>query len=250
MKIFEFESPLCDLIKKDEDDSSSFKDTLWNKLANLGYSYSSVFLSYEEGWVFECNKKGKKGKKICKLYENLFQDGYKNNNITFWRPKLQDIVTCEAKRWKAKQYYENQIKKILPTFDLVSKNTPFCCIRKTKNWPGFAWVEFSSVNNGVSWNWWNKENERPDSPLKQNIGDKWFEYESRSYQLLDRFNCFKMLFHRAISNEYAKKFYDKNFHKKINLVINERNYIIGMKNNQEFGVIVYPEDIITQVLKS
>lgn len=261
-KTFGFESPLAgsDLIKKEE----KRPKTLWDELADLGYSPSEIILDQEEGWIFERKRGGKKGNKIRKLYERLDR-GWGDDGITFWRPRLKDIVACEAKRWKAKQYYANQIKKVMPAFDLVLENVPFCCIRKTKDWPGFAWIEFPKneaypgESRGVSWDWWDTNSwrnkgkpklERPDSPLKQEVGDAWFQYETRSRQLRERLGFFETLFHRAISEKYAQAFYRERYSRTmINLVINGRNYLIGMKDGREFGVIAYPEEVITQVLK-
>lgn len=145
------------------------------------------------------------------------------------------------------------------------KARPFCCIRTTKEWPGFAWIEFPKhkyhgEDEGISWDWWDHSSDRrrrngepaldrPASPLKQDVGDAWFAYEERSQELRTRYGYFELLFDMAIQKKYAQEFYRDRYatHMK-NLVINGRNYLIGAKDGRQFGIIAYPENVITEVL--
>lgn len=196
---FSFESPLVgsDILKREE--KPERRKSLWDKLSDMGYKSHSIIIDQEEGWIYERKRNNQKGDKICKLYERL-DKGWGDDGIQFWRPKLKDIVTCEAKRWKARLHYFKQMKLITPAFDLVLDNVPFCCIRKTDKWPGHAWIEFPKheaypgESPGVSWEWWDKKGERPENPLKQDIGDAWFDYEVRSRELRKRLELFESNF--------------------------------------------------------
>lgn len=228
---------------------------------NIYPNFYTEILDQEEGWIYERKMNGKKGKRLRKFFERLGR-GYSDEGITFWRPKLDDIAYCEAKRWKAKLYATSQYKKVIGAFDLVLNNTPFSCIRITEQYPGFAWVEFPHNNSGpydrgVSWDWWessyrnkNKSKDRPESPLKQDVGDAWFNYEDRSREIRQRVGYFELLFHQAIEKKYSQGFYrERHGNTKIKLVINGREYLIGMAEGRSFGVIAYPEDTITQVIE-
>jgi len=192
-------------------------------------------------------------------------NSFTRKKITYWKSKLKDIHACEASRWHAVEYFNNQTKKNVPVFDLVVKNSPFCCIRKVKDWPGFAWVKFrKSYDNdpGVSWNYWTPKTPDPfvgvdqeanratpdDVPLKQDVGDAWFEFEERRRQLHDRLEYFENLFFKALQDKYFKLFQGNRLKSKmLNLVINGRNYLIGLTHGA-FNVIAYPENVITKVL--
>lgn len=253
---FQFESPVANLIKEAKEQAAPTRQRF--------YDYHTEILDIEEGWVYEKKRGNKRGKKLRKYFERLGR-GWGEDGITFWKPKLNDIPGCEASRWHARQYYANQMKKIISAFDLVLENVPFCCIRNTKDWPGFAWIEFPKYeyggeqDRGVSWDWWEHKRDRgrnggplpdrPESPLKQDVGDAWFAYEDRSRQLRERLGYFETLFHMAIEKEYAQAFYrSRHSSTMLNLVINGRNYLIGIKDGRSFDVIAYPENVITKVL--
>ena len=224
------------------------------------YDYRTEILDEKEGYVYEKKRGNKKGKRLRKFFEALGR-GYSDERACFWRPKLDDLAYCEAKRWKAQQYKQNQYKKIIGAFDLVLKNTPFSCIRITKNYPGFAWVEFPHYDHeprGVSWDWWesnyrNKnKTDKPPSPLKQDVGDAWFYYEDRSRELRQRVSYFELLFHMALEKRYSQAVYmmrNSGSQSVLKLVINGREYIVGCPDGRSFGVIAYPENIINQVIE-
>jgi hypothetical protein len=227
----------------------------WEKQFKNWYDSEKEILDAKEGWIYERKAKNKKGKKLRKHFERL------EENITFWRPKLNDLALCEAKRWKAIQYQKNQLEKVIGAFDLVTKNKPFCCIRNTNDFPHYSWVIFrNSDSDGVSWDWWDHTREskktklpnKQDFPLKQDVGDKWFEYESRSRLINQRVSYFELLFKKAIDKRYSDFFYEKpqRYGKiKKKLVINGREYIIGVSLHGYFDVIAYPEDVITEVIE-
>ena len=98
------------------------------------YDYQTEILDSEEGWIYEKLRRNKKGKKLRKVFESL-HGGWDREGITFWKPKLNDLAFCEAKRWMAVQYQKNQYPKITGVFEDALKNTPFCCIRMTKEAP-------------------------------------------------------------------------------------------------------------------
>lgn len=214
----------------------------------------------EDGWVYEKLRRNKKGKKLRKMLMS-FRTGYDESDISFWKPKLDDLALCEAKRWDAIQYKNNQYSKINGVFQRVLKNTPFCCIRMTEAAPGFDWVIFPHYEgHGVSWEWWednykrrNKQEllERPDCQLRQDIGDEWFNFENRSRLILKRVSYFERLFFMALEKRYADEFYRERqslFSKK-KLIINGRDYLIGETNGRCFGVIAYPENTIVEVVE-
>jgi hypothetical protein len=218
----------------------------------------------DEGWIYAFNPRTqKRGKKLRKFYELLNRGSYDfDEGIRFWKPKINDVVTAEAKRWKALQYRSKQYAKISPAFDLVLKNTPFSCIRITKEYPGFAWVEFPHNNSGpyergVSWNWWDRSStnknktEKPESPLKQDVGDAWFYYEDRSREIRTRSTYFETVFSKSIQKNYGDLFYGDHYNrlKKLKLIINGREYLIGNGERDGFGVLVYPEDFTTEVVE-
>jgi len=226
------------------------------------YDYQTEILDSEEGWIYEKLRRNKKGKKLRKVFESL-HGGWDREGITFWKPKLNDLAFCEAKRWMAVQYQKNQYPKITGVFEDALKNTPFCCIRMTKEAPGFAWIVFPHYeghDRGVSWEWWesnhkrrNKEEhlERPNCQLRQDIGDAWFAYEERSRQIRERVGLFEQLFHKALEKRYSDDYYRNNRYNqyKKKLVINGREYLIGETNGRSFGVIAYPENIITEIVE-
>lgn len=254
---FKFDSPVADLLGVD---SKAKEWARWQK--DRFYDLDTEILDMQEGWIYERKRRNQKGKKIRKWFEQL-RFGYNDERISFWKPKINDLVACEARRWKAIQYRNNQMKKVESAFDLVVENTPFCCIRKTEEWPGFAWVEFPHYNDngygtrGVSWNWWeiqktrnvNVELDRPNCPLKQDVGDAFFNYEDRSSIIRKRVGIIEQVFQMSLEKKYAQQFYEARYSRTLlNLVINGRNYLIGMIEGQRFGVIAYHEDVITQVL--
>jgi hypothetical protein len=241
--------------------------------------FHTEILDVEEGWIYEKKKNGKKGKKIRKFYERLNGYGFGRNDddsITFWRPKINDLVTCEAKRWKAIQYRIKQYAKIIGVFDLVLKNTPFCCIRTYPNSSRIEdivkWIVFPHYpqrDSGVShdlwdghetdpktgqraWNNGRKTQERPNVPLKQDIGDAWFHYEDRSRILRERCGYFEQVFEMALKKRYEEEFcnYENRYStKKKCLIINGRTYVIGPSERNRFGVLAYPEDLTTEIVE-
>jgi len=234
---------------------------------NMIWDYRTEVLDQEEGYIYEQKRGGKKGKRLRKFFERLGR-GYSDDAITFWRPKLDDLAYCEAKRWKAREYEQNQYKKIIGAFDLVLDNTPFCCIRITEQYPGFAWIEFPHNNGyphpypgerrGVSWDWWEssyrnkKKLDKPESPLKQDVGDAWFNYEQRSREIRNRVGYFELLFQMALEKKYSDLVYkmrNSGSMSMLKLLINGREYIVGCPEGRSFGVVAYPENLITQVIE-
>lgn len=255
------EGPLLnDLLQPGE----AVKDELRTERDPRSVNWKNEYLDTDEGYVYELKRGGKKGKRLRKFFERLDRGGYGDEGITFWKPKIYDLAAAEAKRWKARQYYYSQMKLITPAFDLVLKNTPFSCIRLTNQFPGFAWVTFPhhearhGESRGVSWDWWDhsyrnkNKSESPDKdefPLKQDVGDAWFAYEDRSKVLRTRLGYFERVFDMALNYRYADMFYADRYGQLImNLVINGRSYIIGKTRdgNGAFGVIAYPESLITK----
>jgi hypothetical protein len=115
----------------------------------------------------------------------------------------------------------------------------------------YNWIVFpENSRGGVSYDWF--EGKRPRYPLKQDIGDQWFYYQKRSRTIGKRTLIFHKLFNLALETKYEKLFYEnedfrigKQKHK---IVINGRDYIIGLNRNNEFSVIVYPENVVTEIL--
>ncbi len=208
----------------------------------------------EEGWVY-ARRGNKKGKRLRKFLQPM-AGYYRDDSPLIWMPRVNDLVTAEAKRWKALEYRVREITPLLKVFELVRDNAPFCCVHITDHWPECTWVKFPRTSDGsygnsigVSWDWV-KGKEKPNLPQKQDIGDAWFAYESRSSEVRRRVGLFESLFQMALEKRYADEFYrhrDRTFLR--NLVINGRTYLVGRKEGGGFGVIAYPEDIITEVVK-
>lgn len=235
---------LAELFPSDEKSDGKGKD--W-------YNWYTEIVNHDEGWVYErLNYEGKKGKKLRKYYEKIYRNTDKS--ITFWKPKINDLATCESKRWMAIQYLNNQIDKIAKVFPLVLDNTPFCYLKLNKEHLKYDWIIFPHYGNssGVSWDWWeyskyNNGQERPDFPLKQNIGDAWFDYESRSKEVRKRSSYFEQVFNMSLKEHYENAFYKSEIRRKSLLVINGRNYLIG-DTNSGFGVIAYPEELDVEII--
>ena len=238
---------LEEVLDPQDRDQNGDEDSL---LDRLPYDYHTEILDTQTHWIYEKLKNGKIGKKKRKFYSSLFGA----SGIKFWQPKIKDLLTCEAKRWKAKQYQKKQYDKIVGVFDITLKSTPFKCIKLTKEYPGFGWVEFPRNTGGISWNWVNggRHPHQDDSkfPLKQDIGDLWFHYEQRSRIIQQRAGYFHTLFQKALEDKFANYFYRNHrlTDQKAKLVLNGREYIIGFENGRQFGVVAYPEDTITFVL--
>lgn len=217
------------------------------------YNYRTEILDIDEGWIYAKLKNGKQGRKLRKYLEKRYYD-----LIHYWRPKLNNIAACEASRWKGYLYLQKEYAKINSVFGLVVDNTPFCCFRERDGLP--AWVEFphsesAKETRGVSWDWWsysyrNKDKTLvPDSPLKQEIGDAWFDYEKRSREIRFRYGCVQQVFMESIRLKFADLFYQSDFRDtQYRLLINKREYFIGLKNNQ-FDVLIFPENIKTIEIK-
>lgn len=231
------------------------------KERNRWFNEKTEILDMDGGWIYERLKRGRRGKKIRKFLVSLYGYSGRDNGIYYWKPRLDDLAACERSRWNAVQYAENQFAKITGAFDLVLKNTPFCCVKSCKEWPGFSWVVFphyDQYERGVSWSHWRPEDEirrnpratpsdRPPYPLKQDVGDAWFNYEARSRQIRERWGYFDHLFQMSIEKKYSDIFYrDRYSRTKINLVINGRNYLIGKDDRGQFGIIAKPEE--TQIV--
>lgn len=245
-------SPVLGLTKEKEDKNEVAPHK--HRFGCYSYNYQTEILDKKEGWIYEKKRGNKKGKRLRKYFETLGRS-YDDKSPCFWKPKLDDLAYCEEKRWKALQYQQNQYKKIIGAFDLVNKNRPFSCIRITKQYPGFAWIEFPKYGDddrGVSWYWWESNSNRQRSPLKQDVGDAWFHYEDRSREIRRRVNYFEQLFHMSLEKKYADAFYkarNGGSNAKLKLVINGREYLVGFPDGRSFGVIAYPEETITQVVE-
>jgi len=225
------------------------------------YDFENEILDAQEGWIYSKRKNNRKGNKLRKFYERLYGGRGRDEGITFWKPKINDLAYCEAKRWMAVQHHHKQHTKIIGAFKEVTDNAPFCCIRNTEEAPGFAWIVFHKSDRhdpGVSWEWWelsyekkNKQLERPDCKLRQDIGDAWFAYEERSQQLRERAAHFQKLFMLALEKRYQDEFYRTNRYGSVKrkLIINGREYLIGAVDGRTFGVIVYPEETTVEIVE-
>ena len=222
------------------------------------YDYLSETVDIDEGWVYELLPDFKKGKRLRKFFES-FRPG--PEGMGFWKPRLNDLKKCESQRWKAVQYGERQLDKINGVFQKILDNRPFCCVRIEKDSPNYNWVIFEKLkgSRGVSWEYWSHTSEakkskaeRPNCQLRQDIGDEWFNYEKRSQLIRQRVYYFNRLFWMAIEKRYSEMFYHDEVYKwgqrKKKLIINGRDYIIGM-NNSKFEILVSPEDVDMELVK-
>lgn len=252
-----------DKLKEDEETPSQ---------PNRWFDDKTEILDMEAGWIYERLKRGRKGKKIRKFLVSLYGYDYRREGPFFWTPRLKDIAACEKSRWNAIQYAQKQYAKISGAFQLVLDNTPFCCIKMTREWPGFSWVVFPHYEDngyhggrGVSWSHWTPEDERrrnqnqefdgdrpplSHGPLKQDVGDAWFAYEKRSREIRERRGHFEYLFEKSVIERFSNEFYrDRYSQRKINLVINGRNYLIGKDERGNFGILAKPEDTSVLVIE-
>jgi hypothetical protein len=221
------------------------------KISRKPVDWEKEIVDMDEGWIYE-RKKNKKGKKLRKFFETL-RAGYENR-IFFWKPKINDLVVAEAKRWKAIEYRQRQITPLLKVFELVRDNAPFSCVHITNNWPEHSWVEFCKPNDdsgniGISWNWTKGNGPSKNFPHKQKIGDAWFAYEMRSAEVRHRASHFEEVFRLALEKRYS--FYNRDIYNQTKiLIINGRQYILGRAGSgYGYGVVAYPEDIVTETVK-
>lgn len=243
---------ILDVKTKEEEKREKKEKSRYNP--NLSVDYWNEIIDDEEGWVYSKLPNGERGERLRKRLTSL---GYsEQKEFAYWKPKLKNLAFCEAKRWKALQYLNKEYKKVSVVFDEVLKGLPFCAIRKSDEWPGYTWVEFPKHrgSEGVSWSYWREDErkgkgERPDLPLNQELADKWFYYEERSYEIRKRYSWFERVFQMSISQKYQDAYYKNRYYgfvTKTNLVINGRNYLVGFKDgDREFGIICNPENMVT-----
>lgn len=230
----------------------NFAQEILNPKVEKRTEFDYNFETIDEGWIYELLPDGTKGKKLRKFLER-FRFGPKG--MRFWKPRINDLKKCETQRWKAVQYKNKQLNKIIDVFQKILDNRPFCCVRIDKNSPNYSWVVFKKLkgSTGISWEYWKPtpEAEKPDCELRQDIGDEWFNYETRSQLIGKRVYYFQNLFMMAIALKYEDALYNDEFYKwgqkQKKIVINDREYIIGMKGGQ-FDVLVFPEDVDTEVI--
>lgn len=254
------ESPVKDLFEEEKPEPVRERTRL------DGPNWRTETYDPETGWIYELKGRSGRGKKLRKFYENLGRS-YRDKGFAYWKPKIYDLVACEAKRFRARQYYEREMAKVTPAFDLVLKNVPFKSMRIVESegdWTKMSWVEFPKYNDrerqGVSWNWVDdKEIKSPKfEKLKvcQEVGDAWFNYEERSQEIRERVGRFEQVFDMALkhwAHQYNPRMGDPyyvNATAVMNLIINGRNYLVGQMSRQYgygygVGIICPPENLIT-----
>lgn len=228
------------------------KYAILNNLVKTGVFSQEYLQEYSQQYKEVENR----GRKLRRIKESL--SNYQDEPWLYWRTKIFDLAYCEQSRWHAVQYADKQYAKINGVFDLVANNTPFSCVKIVSDYPGYKWIEFpKNRDRGVSYDWWehswrNKQKtDTPDAPLKQEVGDAWFNYQDRCKTIRRITSPLHRLFEKALELRYSEEFYRyknnyKEFKKK--LVINGREYIIG-QTEKGFGVIVYPENLITEIIE-
>ena len=105
-------------------------------------NYETELIDFEEGLVYEKKRWGrgfKRLKVLRKFVEPLDNFDYNRTGIRFWKPRLKNLVECEARRWKALQYQINQMQEFSGRFEATAIACPFRCIRVVESWPGFEW---------------------------------------------------------------------------------------------------------------
>ena len=220
-------------------------------------------IDIDEGLVYQKKRGNKKGKVLRKWCE-VFGSYRDEVQIRFWRPRLKNLAACEASRWHAIQYSNNQRAKYNGFFESVLKEAPFRCIIMTPKWPGFEWYYFDkhkiygyrdnteSLSTGYIRHRDSDQDKYMAFPIKQDVGDAYFAYEKRFNTIRKRTGYFEHLFTTALCERYSHEFYSNSIYRSgyiiRKLLINNREYLIGDKDRERFGVIAYPENVVTEVV--
>ena len=190
-------------------------------------SHGDVFA--EDGWVYQ------EGKKVRKWFTRFLPHG----DETIWEPKLKDVVTLEAKRWKylnrpTRDKLNRQWKE---NYDKVMAAAPFLAKmpRTGKRSEGKIFFEIHDRDERqyVSWNWvsiMESGNRKvpKGTPTHQKLADEFFYIEDRLMECSTR----RSLFFHAFLSAINKKYVDAMFPRKrssgdpttLHLIINGRDY--------------------------
>ena len=233
------------------------KPYLWGPEVN----FRTELPDFEEGWIYQKigQRNPKKGKRLRKYCENLYNGGYRNErSITFWKPKLKDLAGCEASRWHAQKYSMNQMAVYKGFWGKVCDEAPLRYIKLCEEWPGFEWHHIEKHDNSYYSGLGEYKYSLSDGriresdtkemayPLKQDIGDAYTQYNERCKTIRTRTYYFEHLFKMALEEKYSQRFYHREF-TILKLIINGREYIIGeTATERKFGVIAYPEQILIE----
>ena len=230
-------------------------------------NYDTELVDFEEGLVYEKKRWGRGYKRIKvlrKFVESLDTHDYNREGIRFWKPRLKNLVECEARRWKALQYQIKQMQEFHGRFEATVNACPFRCIRVVDRWPGFEWYSFEKHDfygyHGDSHSLCEHRIEERDArksmkyPIKQDMGDAYYAYRERSELIRKRYNYFHLLFFRSLQERYAGLYYKKRSlgQHVLKLKINGKDYIVGSTGRDsyggDFGVIAYPEETVEEVV--
>lgn len=164
-------------------------------------------------------------------------------HVKFWSPRLQNLERCEKLRWKALQYYTLQKNKISDIFVEVQKNAPFYCV-SVDSFLRHRWLKIYNSNDFKEVKAVAALDKKHNIPINQTLGNSWFYYLERNKILDFRLHLFQLLFTLAVRAKFLdfSRSLPKDF--KIKVKLNERDYIIGIDQNDDFGVIVYPEQVV------
>jgi hypothetical protein len=158
-----------------------------------------------------------------------------SQGVFYNHPKLNNLIACEEKRWKAYQYKISQFIKIDHILNTLYKHSPFCCVLPHKKGFEYSWLVFDEIG-------WHVQSERPKFlPLNQQLGYDFINYKNRSQTIRRRVFLFEELFKQSFEQWLVElnKHYRFAFDQKLKIILNGREYIFDSKE------IVYPEDILT-----
>lgn len=229
-------------------DQNPFVEVPQKKISRNNYSWHEEIPDYETGYIHARISRGRKGRKLRKLFTNI---GSYNDEFFIWEPILNDLAKCEARRWKAVTRYQNFLKEYNKVFKQLSNQSEFCAIRDYPKAPYVKWVLFrdSHYDHGISWSW---QDNRPDCPINQELGNSWFQVDTKNKTMISRVARFEQVFLKSLHIKYKseiEKQYRNDSPCGIESIINGRRYILGFnQNSYSFGIIFGPEKLITDVV--
>lgn len=172
-----------------------------------------------------------------------------NSGGMIWPPKLDNVATLEAKRWKWRQ--RNQAKFLPEWHSICAKfrelgdvggyfdNGP-----NAHGWVQFCLYKYGVESAGISWNWCkhHSEQKKPDV-INQEFVDWYFDYEKRSRTANRRYFMIYMSFLNAVDHNFWEDF--KKEDSALHLRVNGRDYWFvraGEFDDHFFRLLASPED--------
>jgi len=218
----------------------------------------------EDGWVY-----GPDGKQRRKWFVSIG-----DWNRLMWSPKLKDLATLEAKRWKwlhrakvhNQPFFGPAFDKARAAIDEVDQKgdegrakiggwaeitvrEAWSGVQKKEKWRVIkGWVELSG-GQGIGWSW---VSEKPDN-INQPVVDEWIKGERRWMLRGSRSGLIRSAFLRAVDENYWEKWSAEagDYTIALHLEINGRDYWFTRAQRhcgKFFEKLAWPEDTMTEII--